>query len=195
MGGTEPGSPELTTVDIEANRAARKWTSGELVRRAFWEFTAPLFAAVPRQAWSFRNAILRLFGAQIGQGVRIHPTVRITVPWNLKIGDNVGIGDRVILYSLGEISIGSGATVSQNAHLCAGTHDYRQPALPLVKQPIAIGQGAWICADAFLGPGVVVGDHAIVGARAVVIRPVTAWTVVAGNPAQAVGRRPPFQTA
>ena len=117
------------------------------------------------------------------------------MPWNLTVEDEVAIGDGAILYSLGPITIGSGATVSQFAHLCAGTHDYRRADMPLEKPPISVGEGAWICADAYVGPGVTVGDYAIVGARAVVVRNVAAHTIVAGNPARVVRERPPFEAS
>jgi putative colanic acid biosynthesis acetyltransferase WcaF len=133
--------------------------------------------------------LLRLFGAQIGRNVHIHPSVYITIPWNLSIGDKTAVGDRVILYALGPIVIGECVTVSQYAHLCAGTHDWRDPVMRLIKTPITIGNGAWICADAFIGPGVTVGARAIVGARAVTMRNVAPGAIVSGNPATQFGRR------
>jgi putative colanic acid biosynthesis acetyltransferase WcaF len=134
-----------------------------------------------------------MFGAQIGHDVHIHPTVRIAVPWNLSIGDAVAVGDHAILYSLGRITLGPSVSVSQYAHLCAGTHDYRRRDLPLLKPPITVSEGAWICAEAFVGPRVVVGPFAIVGARAVVTRDVEAWTIMQGNPARKVGPRQAFR--
>lgn len=182
-GGRQP-------VDISANRKARKWSPGELIGRALWEiFRAPLFTWTPRPLWGWRRAVLKAFGAGIGGNVHIYPSVRITVPWNLQIEDNSAIGDRAIIYNLGLISIGRDVTVSQGAHLCAGTHDYRDPAMPLLKPPITIGAGAWICADAFVGPGVTIGPMAIVGARAVVVRDVPEAAIVVGNPARSVGIR------
>ena len=139
--------------------------------------------------WAWRRAVLRRFGAKIGRNVRIHPSVRIAIPWHLSVEDNSAIGDQAIIYSLGEISIGANATISQNAHLCAGTHDFRRADMALLKPPIVIGPGAWICADAFVGPGVVVGAMAVVGARAVVVKAVAAADVVVGNPARVVRRR------
>jgi putative colanic acid biosynthesis acetyltransferase WcaF len=115
--------------------------------------------------------------------------VRIAVPWNLHIGDKSAIGDQAILYSLGSILISENVTVSQNAHLCAGTHDFRRSDLPLLKPPIVIGPGVWICADAFVGPGVTIGAMAVVGARAVVVMDVASDDVVVGNPARVVGKR------
>jgi putative colanic acid biosynthesis acetyltransferase WcaF len=183
------------SLDITANRQARKWSTRELAGRALWEAVGFAFAWSPRQLWGWRVFLLRLFGARIGRWVQIHPSVRITVPWNLTIGDHSAVGDRAILYDLGPITLGTSVTVSQNAHLCAGTHDHRQPDMPLVKSTIRIGDGAWICADAFVGPDVRIGDFAIVGARAVAVADVAAWTVAAGNPARWISERPPLQSA
>jgi putative colanic acid biosynthesis acetyltransferase WcaF len=177
-------------LDIDANRRAKKWTQRELIGRTFWEsLGGPLFRMVPRPLWGVRVVLLRSFGARIGRRVHIHPTVRIAVPWNLTIGNDVGIGDRAQLYSLGNITIGDRATISQNAHLCAGSHDHRDPTLPLLKPSITIGFGAWICADAFVGPGVTVETLAVVAARAVAVRDVAANAIVAGNPARQVSVR------
>ena len=108
---------------------------------------------------------------------------------DLQIGDNASIGDGAIIYSLGSIYIGDDATVSQYAHLCAGTHDFRDASMTLLKQSISVGNGAWVCADAFVGPGVTVGSMAVVGACAVVVRNVDDNKVVVGNPARVVGDR------
>src|SRR5690349_4103403 len=107
-------------LDIKANQAARKWTRSELFGRVLWALVQPLFRFSPRIFWSLRTGMLRLFGATIGSGVHIYPTVMIAIPWNLQIGSRASVGDRAILYNLGVISIGSTATVSQGAHLCAG---------------------------------------------------------------------------
>jgi putative colanic acid biosynthesis acetyltransferase WcaF len=110
-------------------------------------------------------------------------------PWNLSVGDWSAIGENALIYNLGPITIGQKVTISHGAHLCAGTHDYRDPRMPLLKPPIRIEDQAWICADAFVGPGVVVGEGAVVGARAAVMKDVDPWTIVAGNPARFVRKR------
>jgi putative colanic acid biosynthesis acetyltransferase WcaF len=177
-------------LDIEANRKARKWTRTELFGRALWEcFRGPLFYYTPRPFWAWRRAVLRIFGARVGRNVRVHPTARIEIPWNLEIGVNACLGDGVIAYSLGSIVIGSNVTISQYVHLCAGTHDYSLPDMPLLKKSICIEAGVWVCADAFIGPGVTVGESAVVAARAVVVKDVPPGTIVAGNPARVLGPR------
>lgn len=83
-------------------------------------------------------------------------------------------------------------TISQNAHLCAGSHDYNDRAMPLLKLPIEVRDDAWICADAFVGPGVIVGARSIVAARGVAINDVPEAIIVGGNPARFIKHRPPF---
>lgn len=174
-------------LDIAANRLNQKWTARELIGRALWELLrGPLFSWTPRHLWGWRRGVLRLFGAKIGREVHIYPTVKITIPWNLDFGTHAAVGDRVILYALGPITIGERTTVSQGAHICAGSHDYNDPTMPLTKRPIHVGDEAWICADAFVGPGVTIGARAIVGARAVAMRDVADDAIVVGNPARVI---------
>lgn len=175
-------------VDVSANRSSRKWSRREMAGRLAWALAQPLFAWSPRPLWGWRRWLLRRFGARIGAEVHIYPSVRIAIPWNLAIGDQTAVGDRAILYALGPIAIGARTTISQGAHLCAGTHDWRRPDMPLLKPPIRIGDDVWICAEAFVGPGVTVADGAIVGARAVAMRDVAARAIVAGNPARMLRR-------
>jgi len=188
-GGSEAPSG---TLDIAANRRARKWSKGALAGRALWDLARVAFAWSPRQFWGWRNGLLRLFGARIGRHVHIYPNVRIAIPWNLTVGDNTAIGDGAIVYSVGAITLGANVTVSQNAHLCAGGHDYRRRDLPLLAPPIVVADGAWVCADAFVGPGVKVGAYAIVGARSVALGDVDPWTIVIGNPARVQAAREGF---
>lgn len=177
-------------LDITANRRSRKWGLGVQVARVLWAVVWPLAGLVPRPFWGWRRMVLRAFGAKIGAGVHIYPSVRITMPWNLEIGAQAAVGDRATLYALGPIRIGARATVSQGAHLCAGSHDITKPDRPLIRPPVTVEDDAWVAADAFVGPGVTVGAGAIAGARAVVMRDVAPRTVVAGNPAQVLRTLP-----
>lgn len=174
-------------IDVTANRRARKWSRSALVARVCWGLCWPLFRFSPRPFWMWRVWLLRGFGAKIGQDVHIYPTVRIMLPWNLHVDDQVAIGDYAILYALGPIRIGARATVSQYAHLCAGSHDLRDRARALQCPPIAIDADAWICADAFVGPGVQIGAGAVIGARAVAMKDVPMGATGIGNPMQIKG--------
>jgi putative colanic acid biosynthesis acetyltransferase WcaF len=170
-------------MDVEKSRNAQKWTGRQQVGRVVWAVARPAFFFSPRVGFRWwRSNLLRLFGARIGTGVFLHPTVKITMPWNLQIGDQVTIGDGVKLYALGLISIGARSTISQGVHLCAGSHDWRDPAMPLLKLPIVIGEDVWVCADAFVGPNVSIGSRAIIGARSVVMKSVEPGVLGHGNP-------------
>lgn len=181
-----PPTESSKPIDVTANRKTRKWSRREQAGRIIWALAQPLFALSPRPFWGWRRMILRLFGARIGQKTNIYPSVRITIPWNLDLGDYCAIGDRAILYALGPISIGSRTTISQGAHLCAGSHDVSRPDRPLVKAPITVASDVWIAADAFIGPNVNIGRGAIAGARSVVVRDVDPGCVVVGNPARII---------
>lgn len=100
------------------------------------------------------------------------------------------VGPRVEIYNLGPVRLEFGANVSQNCHLCAGTHDFTQWAMPLVTAPITIGANAWLAADVFVGPGVTVGELAVVGARSVVVKDLPARTICAGSPCRPLKPRP-----
>ena len=176
-------------MDIHENRAAHKWTRRELAGRVLWAACRPLFRWSPRLCWGWRSFLLRLFGAQVAPHVHIHPSAVVFIPWNLKIGECSSVGFGALLYNLGQLTIGEKVTISQRAHLCGGTHDFRDEAMPLIKAPVTICDGAWICADAYVGPGITVGPRSVVGARAVVTKDVPEAAVVAGNPARVVGAR------
>jgi putative colanic acid biosynthesis acetyltransferase WcaF len=121
--------------------------------------------------------------------VLIRPTTTIVHPWLLEMGDWSVLADGVTVYNLGPIRIGTHTVISQNTYLCAGTHDYTREDLPLVRPPITIGNGVWVAAAAFIGPGVTIGDNSVVGACAVVARDVPPGVVVAGNPAKIIKNR------
>lgn len=180
----------VSRIDISANRKSKKYSLTILTKRIFWTLVLPIFRFSPRPLFGLRRNLLRLFGARIGKNVNIYGSAIIYMPWNLEINDWASIGEDAYIYNLGKVYIDRYVTVSQRAHLCAGTHDYTRADLPLLKLPIRIGEQAWVCADAFIGPNVTIGEGSIIGARAVVTKNVDAWTIVAGNPAKTIKTRP-----
>jgi putative colanic acid biosynthesis acetyltransferase WcaF len=176
-------------LEIERNRRAQKYSSGEMLRRVLWILAHPFFRFSPRPCFGWRRFLLRCFGAKIGRNAHVYASATIYFPWNLEAGDESAIGEHAYVYNLGRVTIGDRATISYRAHLCAGTHDHTKPDFPLVRAKIDIGAEAWICADAFVGPGVTVGKGAIVGAGAVAMKNVRPWMIVIGNPARESKRR------
>lgn len=152
--------------------------------RLIWAITWSLLASwtpSPLRAW--RRWLLVRFGAQLASTANVYGSAQIWSPANLTMMEFSAIGPNAKIYSMAPISIGAYAIISQGAHLCAGTHDVESPHFQLSARPISIGDRAWIAADAFLGPGVTVGEGAVVGARACAMRDILPWTINTGNPA------------
>ena len=161
------------------------------VLRLIWYVTyCTLFRWTPRLFFGkWRLMILKIFGAKIGQGCKVDPTCFIWAPWNLVLGDLTCIAGNVDVYSVDNINIGSNVAISQRSFICTASHDISTLSRPLIHKPIVIEDHAWICAEAFIGLGVTIGEGAVVGARSVVSKNVDKWTVVAGNPAVFIKKR------
>ncbi|MGC0362817.1 putative colanic acid biosynthesis acetyltransferase WcaF [Rhodococcus sp. 27YEA15] len=134
-----------------------------------------------------RVAVLRRFGADIGDGALVRHRVRIHWPWKLKIGAHSWIGEGTWILNLEPVTIGSNTAISQDVLLCTGSHDHRSPTFEFDNAPIVIGDRAWIAARATILRGVRVGDDAIVGATALVTKDVAGGTTVLA-PRASVGR-------
>lgn len=166
------------------------WSRSHNVKKVLWWIVmASLFRWSPHNAYAWRRMLLRLFGAEVGEGAKIRSTARIELPWNLSIGPTSSIGDFAIIYNLGKITIGTHTTISQYAHLCAGTHETDTLKMELLCPPITIGDDAWIAADAFVGPNVTVGARTIVGARSSVFSDLPPDVVAVGSPAKPIRPR------
>jgi putative colanic acid biosynthesis acetyltransferase WcaF len=157
-----------------------------LLWRAAW-FTLASWTPPYFRGW--RRLILRAFGAQIAPTADIYSSVRIWLPSNLEMGEYSNLGPEVNCYSMDKITFGAYASASQGAHLCAGTHDIDDPHFQLVTKPIVIGDNAWVAVEAFVGPGVRIGEGAVLGARAVTFSDLEPNMVYVGNPAKPIRRR------
>ena len=100
------------------------------------------------------------------------------------MGQHSCLGPHVDCYNVAPVEIGANVIVSQYSYLCTATHDDRDPGMRLVTQPITIADAAWVCADAFVGPGVRVGKGAVLGARSSAFKDLEPWKVYGGIPAR-----------
>jgi putative colanic acid biosynthesis acetyltransferase WcaF len=172
-------------------RASRAWEGGATfpignrLYRMLWAMTWLLLAAwTPPPLRGWRRFLLRLFGARIAASANVYGSARIWSPANLEMAEHAAIGPRATIYSMALISVGKHAIISQGAHLCAGTHNIEDSYFQLYARPIVIGARAWVAAEAFVGPGVTVGEGAVLGARACAMRDLAPWGVYVGHPAE-----------
>jgi putative colanic acid biosynthesis acetyltransferase WcaF len=169
------------------------FSSRDRLRRLRWNICwAILYKTSPRPLHSWRSFLLRLFGAKMGPNCHFYPKSKVWAPWNLICADQVTAGDGVEIYNPAPITLGSHAILSQETYLCGATHDYDDPAFPLIAYAMDIGAYAWVCARASVAPGVNVGEGAVLGLGSVATRTLEAWTVYAGVPAVKVKDRRQF---
>jgi putative colanic acid biosynthesis acetyltransferase WcaF len=157
-------------------------------KEALWRLCQGLFF---QPLWFMPSGVrvfwLRVFGAKIGRRAVIRAGVNIHFPWRLTLGNDVWLGEEVMILNLASVTLESNVCVSQRAFLCTGSHDFRKSSFDLITQPIVVREGSWVAAQSFVGPGVVIGSGAVVSAGSVVFREVPAGKKVQGNPAQVVG--------
>jgi len=158
--------------------------------RALWLIVEALVLLNPVVvSYGLKRAVLRLFGATIGEGVLIKPGLHVKYPWRLTVGDHCWLGERAWIDNMEDVALGSDVVVSQGAYLCTGNHDWADPAMPLAPRPIVVEHGAWIGAFARVGPGTTVGAGSVLSLGAVALTDTEPWGIYAGNPASRVGTR------
>jgi putative colanic acid biosynthesis acetyltransferase WcaF len=160
------------------------------VSRLLWNVCyAVFFRLSPRPMFAWRAFLLRLFGAQLGPTCKFYPKSKIWAPWNLICEDLVAVADDADLYNPSPLHMGSHCIVSQGAYICGATHEYDNPAFPLVHFPMRIGRYAWVCARAAVNPGVNLGAGAILALGSVATRDLEPFGIYAGIPARKVKER------
>lgn len=160
------------------------------VARGLWTLVyTTLFRPSPRLLYGWRNFLLRLFGAHIGKGCRIYPKAEIWAPWNLICEDVVAVADGAIIYNPSTVKLASHCIVSQQAYLCGASHDFDDPAFPLISAPISLGAYSWVCARATVQPGVSLGEGAILGLGGIATKHLEPWAIYGGIPARKLKNR------
>jgi len=184
----EQSHPARESSQVTPYRSPLGWRTqaARLVWGIVWVL---VYRPSPRICFGWRRLILRAFGARMAPGTNVYPTTWVWAPWNLTMHAGACLAERVDCYCVDRVEVGENATVSIRSFLCTASHDIRDPGRALVTAPISIGSDAFVFAEAFIGPNVTIGQGAVLGARAVVVRDVAAWTVVAGNPARPVAQR------
>ena len=179
-------------VEVKLSAFDNSWYNpgrGFIIRIA-WHFANALLLQNPLNPSScLKIVVLRLFGAKIGEGVVLKPSINVKYPWNLEIGDYSWVGENAWLDSLAFIKIGSNSCISQGVYFCTGNHDWTDPAFGLIVKPITVEDGAWVGARATVLPGVTVRSHSIVAAGSVIGKDTEPYKIYAGNPAVAVKER------
>lgn len=176
--------------DLSLYKTPKDFRGRSKITVQFWWIVYTLFfKPSPQVLYGWRRFLLRSFGAQIGKKVIIRPSVKITYPWKIYIGDYSWIGDDVVLYSLGNIHIGKNSVVSQKSYLCTGTHDYSKKNFPIYAKEIIIEDECWLATDVYVAPGIKIGKRTVVGSRSSVFKNLPSGKVCVGSPAKPIKNR------
>lgn len=160
------------------------------IKRFLWYFVNIVFFMNPlNPVSSIKVLLLRLFGARVGKGVVIKPSVNIKYPWLLQIGNHSWIGEKVWIDNLAKVSIGDHCCISQGAMLLCGNHNYKKTTFDLIVKPITLEEGAWVGAFSIVCPGVTIKSHAILTVQSVATETLEAFGLYKGNPAVRIRER------
>ncbi|MGV8095619.1 MAG: hypothetical protein AB2L24_27535 [Mangrovibacterium sp.] len=181
----------MSEIIIDLSKYRNHFSVWNKMGRMIWNITwlilfRPFFPGVFGR---WRIFLLKCFGARLEWTSSVYSTTKIWAPWNLEMGAYACLGPYVDCYNQGKITIKAHTTISQKSYLCASSHDISDPLNTLIVAPIIIEDQAWVAADAFIGPGVHIGQGAVIGARSAVFSKVEPWTVVGGNPARFIKPR------
>lgn len=167
------------------------YSKSNKLHRLIWSIAwACLARPFPRSmAMGWKRTLLRAFGAKISSTAAVYATAKVFQPWLLTMDDYACLAEGVECYNAAPIIIGVNATVSQRAYLCTASHNIFSSQHEQIQEPIIIKDRAWVAAEAFIGPGVTIGEGAVVGARGCVFKDIESWTVVGGNPAKFIKKR------
>ncbi len=168
-----------------------KWYKpGNPIKRFFWFFINTFFFLNPANPFSGLKIFwLRIFGAKVGKGVVIKPSVNIKYPWNLQIGNYVWIGENVWIDNLAQVKIGNHVCISQGAMLLCGNHNYKKETFDLIVKDIMLEDGVWIGAKAIVCPGIKCNTHALLTVGSVATSDLEAYAIYLGNPATKIKNR------
>jgi putative colanic acid biosynthesis acetyltransferase WcaF len=163
---------------------------GNLFSRLTWYILNIFFF---KSSWfpfsSIKISVLRIFGAKIGSGVVLKPSLNIKYPWNLEVGNHVWIGEQVWIDNLDKVTISDHCCISQGAILICGNHDFSSSTFDLITKSIIIEDGAWIGAKSIVCPGVKVSSHAVLTAGSIANSDLNAYCIYKGNPAKKISDR------
>ncbi len=157
----------------------REWLLNSIVAQVPWaDLRSLLYERLGRVAFADRATV----------NLMLHTDVHAAP--NIRIGRRASIGRHCLLDGRGGLSIGDDVNISSYARIITGTHDAMSPDFRGSLAPVAIGDRAWLATGVTVLPGCSIGAGAVVGAGSLVTRDVEPFTVVAGNPARFVKRRP-----
>lgn len=183
-------SEKLKTTNLSGYTTGDFEVGAGKIKQLLWYLTNILFIMNPlNPISSLKVGLLKMFGAKIGHGVNIKPSVNIKYPWKLEIGDYTWIGEKSWIDNLGQVIIGKHCCISQGAMLLCGNHNFKKSSFDLIVKSITLEDGTWIGAHAVVAPGVTCKSHSVLAVNSVATKDMESYSIYQGNPAVKVKDR------
>jgi len=114
----------------------------------------------------------------------------------VRIGDGCVIGKGSAIVAHRSVEIGDDVWTGHHVFVTDANHGYEDVTLPpgvqfAAPEPVRIGSRAWLGHGVIVLPGSTIGEHAVIGAGAMVTGNIPAFSVAVGNPARVVRRHVP----
>lgn len=140
-------------------------------------------------AEELRELFSKLIGKTVDEKFGLFPPFYADYGQNITIGKNVFINSGCCFQDQGGIEIGDNVLIGQQVVIATLNHDLLpEKRANMIPAPVKIGNGVWIGAHATILSGVTIGNGAVVAAGAVVTKDVPENTVVGGVPAKILKR-------
>lgn len=179
-----PQQKSMKQTDLYSYNNAPYHPGGNAIKRVLWYYVNVFFfksSLFP--FYGFKNVLLRMFGAKVGNQVELKPGVNIKYPWNLTIGNEVWIGEKVWIDCLVPVTIGNNVCLSQGAVILTGSHNYKKTSFDLITGSVILEDGVWIGAAAIVNQGLTIGTHAVLTTGSIATKNLEPYSIYQGNPA------------
>ena len=146
--------------------------------RVLWYFLNELFLKNSFFIWQLPKIILlKFFGAKIGIGLVLKPSVSIKYPWNLIIGKNCWVGENVWIDNLDKVIISDNVCLSQGSMLLCGNHNFNKSTFDLITGEIKLNEGVWVGAKSIVCPGVTLETNSVLAVNSVASKDLAKWSL------------------
>ncbi len=136
--------------------------------------------------WAYSKCFNLGPGATLMEGVEFMR--KHSLEGKLSVGRKVHFSRRVSVDFTGGVTLGNNVVLSEGAMIMSHSHDMLNLKVKTVRlTPVHIADGAWICVNAIIMPGVgYIGKESVISPGSVVYKRVPDYAIVRGNPAKVV---------
>ncbi len=144
----------------------------------------------------FGNITLINPNVKVGKNVCFYPNCMLFGDGPIVIGDNVDIGNNVIIYAYkngGGVTIGNNTMIAANSYIIDIDHGIAA-GKPMREQentvgPIIIGEDVWLVTGVTVLKDSKIGNGAVIGAKALVKGEIEENSIAVGIPAKVIKKR------